>query len=86
MTAPNTRLWSEESGLPISRRQALREKVEKVRKNNQVGMNFKGMSQTNNDIPIGEQSKSAEQFKSAALMMYHTRMGHIGFGKLREMA
>jgi len=80
MKAPNTKLWSEESGLPISRRQAMKEKEEKVQKNNQVRMKLKGICQTNNEIPMEEQSKSAE------LLMYHTRMGHIGFRKLREMS
>jgi len=80
MKAPNTKFWSVESGLPISRRQATKEIVEKVQKNNQVRMNLKGICQTDNEIPIEEQSKSA------ALLMYHTRMGHIGFRKLREMS
>ena len=80
LKAPNTKLWSEESGLPISRRQAMKEKDERVRKNNQVRMDLTGIGQTNDGMPDEEQTKSAE------LLMYHTRMGHIGFGKLREMA
>ena len=74
MKAPNTRLWSEESGLPIGIRQALKKRDERVRKNTQVRMNLKGVSQTNNEILIEEQSESVEQSKSAELLMYHTRM------------
>ena len=58
----------------------MKEKDEKVQKNNQIRKILKGICQTNNEVP------NEEQTKSAALLMYHTRMGHTGFRKLREMA
>ncbi len=80
MKAPNTKLWSEVSGLPISRRQAMKEEAEKVRRNNNIRLDLTGIGQRNDSKPDVGQAKSAE------LLMYHIRMGHIGFGKLREMA
>jgi len=43
-------------------------------------MGLQGICQTKSEASIKESSESAE------LLMYHTRMGHIGFGKLREMS
>ena len=52
MKAPNTKLWSEESGLPISKRQAMKEKDERVRRNNQIRMDLTGsyMHQTHQGV------------------------------------
>ena len=52
MKAPNTKLWSEESGLPFSKRQAMKEKDERVRRNNQIRMDLTGsyMHQTHQGV------------------------------------
>ena len=53
-----------------------------MNKSNQIMMDLKGVDSSSN----AAEYPSKETLKSAELLMYHTRFGHISFLKLREMA
>ena len=78
-----TQLWSKETGLPVSKRQADKELKEESKHTGQLRMNMKGLNSSNE---MKDEVPNEESLKSSELLMYHTMMGHVSFDKLRVMS
>ena len=76
-------LWSRETGLPISKRQADKELKEELKYTSQQRMNMNGVTSSDD---MRDEVPNEETIKSSELLMYHTMMGHVSFEKLREMS
>ena len=79
------RLWSRESGLPISKRQAKIEAKRLQQKVDNTMIDFGGMG-VKGDEHYETQETLKHDSLSDELLGYHRKFGHISFTRLHEMA